>query len=58
MINKIAESVESALADVKDGSTILVGGFGTAGDRRRESCAVRPDFNHGVASCWPGKRHG
>lgn len=31
MINKIAESVESALADVKDGSTILVGGFGTAG---------------------------
>ncbi len=31
MINKIAESVESALADVKDGSTVLVGGFGTAG---------------------------
>lgn len=31
MINKIAESFEAALADVKDGSTILVGGFGTAG---------------------------
>ena len=31
MINKIADSVEAALADVKDGSTVLVGGFGTAG---------------------------
>ena len=31
MINKIARSVADALADVKDGSTILIGGFGTAG---------------------------
>ncbi len=31
MINKIAPSVADALADVKDGSTVLIGGFGTAG---------------------------
>jgi 3-oxoadipate CoA-transferase alpha subunit len=31
MINKIAHSVAEALADVKDGSTVMVGGFGTAG---------------------------
>lgn len=31
MINKIARSVEDALADVKDGAVILIGGFGTAG---------------------------
>jgi 3-oxoadipate CoA-transferase alpha subunit len=31
MINKIAASVADALADVKDGATVLVGGFGTAG---------------------------
>jgi 3-oxoadipate CoA-transferase alpha subunit len=31
MINKIAASVTDALADVKDGATILVGGFGSAG---------------------------
>ncbi|WP_341906628.1 3-oxoacid CoA-transferase subunit A [Polaromonas sp. YR568] len=31
MINKIALSVADALADLKDGSTILIGGFGTAG---------------------------
>lgn len=31
MINKIAQSVADALADVKDGSTVLIGGFGTAG---------------------------
>ncbi|MDX3904214.1 MAG: 3-oxoacid CoA-transferase subunit A [Pigmentiphaga sp.] len=31
MINKIVASVAEALADVKDGSTILIGGFGTAG---------------------------
>ncbi len=31
MINKIALSVADALAGVKDGSTILIGGFGTAG---------------------------
>ena len=31
MINKIAHSVAEALADVKDGSTVLIGGFGTAG---------------------------
>jgi 3-oxoadipate CoA-transferase alpha subunit len=31
MINKIVASVADALADVKDGSTILMGGFGGAG---------------------------
>lgn len=31
MIHKIAASVAEALADVKDGSTVLVGGFGTSG---------------------------
>ena len=31
MINKIAASVAEALADVKDGATVLIGGFGTAG---------------------------
>jgi 3-oxoadipate CoA-transferase alpha subunit len=31
MINKIARSVADALVDVKDGSTVLIGGFGTAG---------------------------
>ena len=31
MINKICASAAEALADVKDGATVLVGGFGTAG---------------------------
>lgn len=31
MINKICESAAAALADVQDGATVLVGGFGTAG---------------------------
>ena len=31
MIDKIASSIAEALADVKDGSTVLIGGFGTAG---------------------------
>lgn len=31
MINKIANSIAQALAGVKDGSTVLIGGFGTAG---------------------------
>lgn len=31
MINKIAASVEKALAGTPDGATVLVGGFGTAG---------------------------
>lgn len=31
MISKISESIAAALADVKDGSTILIGGFGGAG---------------------------
>jgi 3-oxoadipate CoA-transferase, alpha subunit len=31
MINKIVTSVEAAVTDIKDGSTILVSGFGTAG---------------------------
>jgi 3-oxoadipate CoA-transferase alpha subunit len=31
MINKIAPSVEAALAGLQDGATVLIGGFGTAG---------------------------
>lgn len=31
MINKLADSVAQALAGVKDGATVLMGGFGTAG---------------------------
>jgi 3-oxoadipate CoA-transferase alpha subunit len=31
MINKTVESLEAAVADIRDGSTVLVGGFGTAG---------------------------
>ena len=31
MINKIFESLESAVADVHDGATVMIGGFGTAG---------------------------
>jgi 3-oxoadipate CoA-transferase alpha subunit len=31
MINKIAHSVADALAGIQDGSTVLIGGFGTAG---------------------------
>ena len=31
MINKITRSISEALVDVKDGATVLIGGFGTAG---------------------------
>ncbi|AMM25321.1 3-oxoacid CoA-transferase subunit A [Variovorax sp. PAMC 28711] len=31
MIDKIAHSVAEAMANIKDGSTVLIGGFGTAG---------------------------
>src|SRR3954471_3109541 len=31
MINKIFESLQSAVADVRDGATVMIGGFGTAG---------------------------
>jgi 3-oxoadipate CoA-transferase alpha subunit len=31
VINKIANSVAEALSNVRDGSTVLIGGFGTAG---------------------------
>jgi 3-oxoadipate CoA-transferase alpha subunit len=31
MINKIAASIAEALADVPDGATVMIGGFGTAG---------------------------
>ena len=31
MINKILPSAEAALADVPDGATVMIGGFGTAG---------------------------
>ncbi len=30
MINKIVNSLAEALSDVKDGSTVLIGGFGSA----------------------------
>jgi len=32
MINKIADSIAEALAPVQDGSTVLIGGFGTSGN--------------------------
>ncbi|TAM02255.1 MAG: 3-oxoacid CoA-transferase subunit A [Paraburkholderia sp.] len=31
MINKIFDSLPAAVADVRDGSTVMIGGFGTAG---------------------------
>lgn len=31
MINKISASIEEALSGIRDGSTVMVGGFGTAG---------------------------
>ena len=31
MINKIASSVREAVADIPDGATVMIGGFGTAG---------------------------
>ncbi len=31
MVNKIFESLQSAVADIHDGATIMIGGFGTAG---------------------------
>jgi len=31
MINKIVASIEAALADVRDGATVMLGGFGSAG---------------------------
>jgi len=31
MIDKIAPSIEAALADTRDGATVLIGGFGTSG---------------------------
>jgi len=31
MIDKIVESAATALADVRDGATVMIGGFGTAG---------------------------
>ncbi len=31
MINKIAASIDEALADVQDGATVMIGGFGSAG---------------------------
>ena len=34
MVNKIVESLQAALAGVKDGATVLVGGFGGAGIAR------------------------
>lgn len=31
MVDKIAQSVAAAVADIKDGSTVMIGGFGNAG---------------------------
>ncbi len=31
MINKLAESLAAAVADIKDGATVMIGGFGEAG---------------------------
>src|SRR6188472_4344136 len=31
MINKIVKTAEAAVADIHDGATIMIGGFGTAG---------------------------
>lgn len=31
MISKVVESLEAAVADIPDGATIMIGGFGTAG---------------------------
>ena len=31
MINKIVDSLAAAVADIRDGATIMIGGFGTAG---------------------------
>ncbi len=31
MINKIADTIEAALAGIQDGATVMIGGFGTAG---------------------------
>ena len=31
MINKIVPSAAEAVADVHDGATVMIGGFGTAG---------------------------
>ena len=31
MINKLYDSVEAAVADIRDGATVMIGGFGTAG---------------------------
>jgi 3-oxoadipate CoA-transferase, alpha subunit len=34
MVNKIVETLEQALADVHDGATVMIGGFGDAGQPR------------------------
>lgn len=31
MVNKIFDSLQSAVADIHDGATVMIGGFGTAG---------------------------
>jgi 3-oxoadipate CoA-transferase alpha subunit len=31
MINKIFDSLQAAVADIQDGATVMIGGFGTAG---------------------------
>src|ERR1700674_820047 len=31
MIDKVVESMSAAVADIRDGATVMIGGFGTAG---------------------------
>ena len=45
MINKIFESLQSAVADVHDGATVMIGGFGTAGMPSELIVAL---FEHGA----------
>ena len=42
MIDKTVPSVAAALADVRDGATVMIGGFGTAGLPNETFLAARP----------------
>lgn len=45
MINKIQHSVQEAVADIKDGSVVLIGGFGLVGQPRQLLTAL---LHHGA----------
>jgi len=55
MVNKIAASVAEALAGIKDGSTILVGGFGLIGSKLVSLLRGR---DHEVIAASPCRRRG